>query len=212
MALEIHRSAIQTSARPPAGPRLVPFVSEPLLAVLPIAPVGDQPHPPVPLVVVGHFDDPRAAACQPEARQACLDRFVLDRVVVFDPAAVPAPTPTPIPSPFPFDSPPAAPFAPARCSASGVGAAGPFSFVGWMPGEQIPGSMGVDYSGVVLYVAITRDAVPLGEWSDASPRWRPMGRMICIGREGESGAVQFDSVRGSTFRQLEDGSTTPPLP
>jgi len=212
LAVQVRRSANELRVLPPEGPFIVPFLDQALYQRLLMEPVGAQLHAPVPIVVTGHFDDPRAAACRPEARQGCLDRFVLDRVVDFDPGSVPDPTATPVPSRFPFDSPPPAPFVPARCSASGIGAAGPFSFVGWMPGEQIPGSMGVDYSGVTLFVAITRDAVPLGEWSDTSPRWRPMGRMICVGREGETDAVQFDSVRGSTYRQFEDGSTAPPLP
>lgn len=36
---------------------------------------------PVPVVLIGHFGDPRAAACPPELRQTCFDRFVAERVV-----------------------------------------------------------------------------------------------------------------------------------
>jgi hypothetical protein len=80
---------------PPAGAYLNPYVREELqhsLFSLPV--IDDQFYPPVPIVVIGHFDDPRAIACRPQARQGCLDRFVIDRIVSFDPGSVPAPTPT----------------------------------------------------------------------------------------------------------------------
>lgn len=32
---------------------------------------------PLPVVFVGHFDDPRAVGCQPDSRRSCLDRFVV---------------------------------------------------------------------------------------------------------------------------------------
>jgi hypothetical protein len=81
---------------PAAGPYLNPYVPEELqhsLFSLPV--IDDQRYPPVPIVVVGHFDDPRANECRPQARAACLDRFVIDRIVSFDPSSVPAPTATP---------------------------------------------------------------------------------------------------------------------
>jgi hypothetical protein len=211
-ALTIVRSANETSAHGPAGPVLVPYVSDAQWSLLNLAPVGDQPHSPVPIVVTGHFDDPRAALCRPEAHQACLDRYVIDTIVVFDPASVGDPTPVPTGTPFPFDSPPPAPFSAERCRANETDPLPAFSFVGWMPGDQIESGIGVDYSGVTLYVAITRDAVPLGIWSDTDPRWRPMGRLICIGREGEPDGLGFDHVPGTDYRQLEDGSTAPPIP
>ena len=39
---------------------------------------------PLPVVFVGHFDDIRAAGCQPENRQSCLDRFVVTVVAWVD--------------------------------------------------------------------------------------------------------------------------------
>jgi hypothetical protein len=38
---------------------------------------------PVPIVVIGHFDDPRADECRPVARQLCRDRLVVDRIAEF---------------------------------------------------------------------------------------------------------------------------------
>lgn len=35
---------------------------------------------PTPVVVIGHFDDPRASGCVPADRQLCLDRFVVTTV------------------------------------------------------------------------------------------------------------------------------------
>lgn len=95
------------------GPHLTPYMdgihgtSSPPPDV--VALFGSWRRPPVPIVVVGHFDDPRAADCRGEARQLCLDRFVIDRVAMFDPNSVPAPTPSPTATPFPFSDPPPTP-------------------------------------------------------------------------------------------------------
>lgn len=68
--------------------------------------------PPVPIVVVGHFDDPRADLCQASARQICLDRLVVDRIAYFNPGlarwppGIPTPEPTDPPAP-PTYAPPA---------------------------------------------------------------------------------------------------------
>ena len=35
---------------------------------------------PTPVVLIGHFDDPRAVGCQPENHQECSDRFVVTAV------------------------------------------------------------------------------------------------------------------------------------
>jgi len=37
--------------------------------------------PPLPILFVGHFNDPRAAQCRPVAQQRCLDRLVVERLV-----------------------------------------------------------------------------------------------------------------------------------
>ena len=39
---------------------------------------------PLPVVFIGHFDDIRAAGCQPENRPSCLDRFVVTVVAWVD--------------------------------------------------------------------------------------------------------------------------------
>ena len=84
--------------RPAAGPYLNPYIPEALLQPLVSLPiVGGQRYPPVPIVVVGHFDDPRAIRCRPQFRQTCLDRFVVDRIVLFNRDGVAPPTATPRP-------------------------------------------------------------------------------------------------------------------
>lgn len=91
------------------GLHLQPFVDMDLPGLARLFELKPQdslwPYPPTPVVLVGHFDDPRAADCQPEARQACLDRFVLDRVAFLNPRAatwrpdIPTPDPTDPPAP-----------------------------------------------------------------------------------------------------------------
>jgi len=59
--------------------------------------------PPVPIVVIGHFDDPRAALCLADSQQLCLDRLVVERVAYYNPGL--AHWPPGIPSPEPTDPP-----------------------------------------------------------------------------------------------------------
>ena len=75
------------------GPFLVPFFPEgvdlPGLFGLPI--VDGRRYPPVPIIVLGHFDDPRSEDCRPVARQRCRDRLVIDLIVQFEPGVLPTP-------------------------------------------------------------------------------------------------------------------------
>jgi hypothetical protein len=85
------------------GPHLTPYLPAGLEGAerLSLPMINGQWYPPVPIVVLGHFDDPRAVDCRPEARQLCRDRLVIDRIVEFDPGAVPTPGVTAPPTPFP---------------------------------------------------------------------------------------------------------------
>lgn len=199
-----------------AGPVLTPWVPGPLLEQLLLAPVNGQPFPPVPIVVIGHLDDPRAADCRPEARRACLDRFVVDEIVEFGVAAVPTPGVTPMPTPFPFDSAPPAPFSAEQCHPPGTDEPVEFSFFGWIDGADVDLTSGRGFAGETLYVAIARDVVPLGDWYTpygATGESRPMGRLVCLATERDlPGIVQFDSLAGTAFRTQRDGSTIPPSP
>lgn len=156
------------------GPALTPFVEEALTERLFDLPnINGQPYLPVPIVVVGHFDDPRAADCRPESRQRCRDRLVLDEIVEFRPEAVPTPGITPSPTPFPFADPPPAPFTKADCF-GGI----PYSFIGW-------GSMsdyGIDLgSEEPVFIMVTRDEV---RFLGSVARW------VCWAHEGASGVAK----------------------
>jgi hypothetical protein len=92
-----------------AGPHLYPAFSpsagsHPELYNLPV--INGQQYPPVPIVIVGHFNDAGSSLCLPDVRQTCLDRLVIDRIVSFDPGLVP--TPGVSPTPLPVDTAPAA--------------------------------------------------------------------------------------------------------
>jgi hypothetical protein len=156
------------------GPKLTPFVSEALAQRLFTLPsINGQPYPPVPIVVIGHFDDPRAADCQPEARQLCRDRLVIDRIVEFEPGAVPTPGVTPSPSPFPFDDPPAAPFTTEQCAGDIA-----YSFIGW--GYLADHGSDID-PGRVQFMMVFEDA------DTGATR-------ICFANEWEEGSVTTVTV------------------
>jgi len=67
------------TTRPPVGPALNPDLDSVDRSWIP-AHTGPGPIELVDVVMVGHFDDPRAASCPKNARQACRDRFVVDQV------------------------------------------------------------------------------------------------------------------------------------
>jgi hypothetical protein len=163
---------------PHEGPALTPYVEEALAQRLFTLPyVNGQYFHPVPIVVVGHFDDPRADLCQPEARERCRDRFVIDQVVEFDPHAVPTPGVTPSPSPFPFDDPPPAPFTAKECLGDV-----PYSFVGWGRLSDYDLDIGTDD---VLYLMVTRGQEELSGH---------MARWICYAHEWERGIISFATI------------------
>jgi hypothetical protein len=71
-----------------AGPHLTPYVDDAIREVLSNSPrIRDDDRfatvTPVPVVVIGHFDDARAADCRPGAAALCRDRLVIDRLVSF---------------------------------------------------------------------------------------------------------------------------------
>ena len=196
---------------PATGPLLTPWIPNedwvvPLVTLLP---VNGQPFPPVPIVVVGHLDDERAAECRPEQRQLCRDRFVIDGLVEFAPDAIPTPGVTPTPSPFPFDSPP--PLTLDRAGCASVAGSSEFSFVGWMSGEELSSLLQGDitFEGETLAVSITRDAVRLASREDSDGKhYKLMGRSVCFAHEGET-VVQLDAVKGSLYRLYDDGTAIP---
>jgi hypothetical protein len=191
----------------PTGPSLTPWIPDGIDAVLfglPI--VNDQKYTPVPIVVIGHIDDPRASECSADERQKCLDRFVIDEIVSFDPTSVPAPTPTPVPSPFPYDNPPPAPFAPSDCPGDTE-----YAFVGWKTMDEI--GMWFPESGQkneVVFVVITKHVIEVGNWlGEPGRRFRTMGQRVCFANEWERGGMTFTTVPGTKYREWDDGTHTP---
>lgn len=194
---------------PPRGPTLTPYVPRdlaglPELFSLPY--INGQRYPPVPIVVVGHFDDPLAAECQPKSRQLCLDRLVVDRIAIFDPGAVPTPGISPTPSPFPSPA-PSGLFDPTVCAGNV-----PYSLVGWTTTSEL--QLPFDREGHV-WAVVTRDPVLLGGdgWyadpNGSTGRYRPWARRICIGEEDDFGAISYGLVPGSGYWEWEDGHRTP---
>lgn len=62
----------------PAGPAIHPVFLGPDTSWA--RPFDGRDSVPTPVVFIGHFDDERAAGCQPQNRQRCLDRFVVTLV------------------------------------------------------------------------------------------------------------------------------------
>jgi hypothetical protein len=197
---------------PATGPALTPWIPDGIdarLFGLPI--VNGQQYTPVPIVVIGHIDDPRASECAADQRQVCLDRFVIDQLVSFDPTSVPAPTPTPLPTPFPYDNPPPAPFAASDCPGDTE-----YAFVGWKTMSEI--GMYFPDTGMkndVVFVVITKHVIQVGDWigdpNGPSGRFRTMGQRICFTEEWDSG-MTFTTVPGTAYREYVDGTRTPIAP
>ncbi len=90
------------------GPWLTPYLArdlDGLDALFGLPRSNGEQHAPVPIVVIGHFDDPLAGRCRPELRDGCLDRLVVERIAYFNPGAarwasdIPTIEPTPPPAP-----------------------------------------------------------------------------------------------------------------
>ncbi len=191
---------------PAAGPHLTPYVPKELTEPLFGLPLLDgQPFPPIPIELLGHFDDPAVKDCRPGAQSACADRFVLEKIVAFDVTGVPPPLATVSPTDFPFAYPPAAPFDVAECAGTG-----PYSFTGWTESSDLNLDEALP---PVVYAAVTRDVVVIGGWTEdpegSGQRFRTWGQRVCYAREGEAGSFTLSWVPGSAYREWEDGRRTP---
>jgi hypothetical protein len=197
----------EPSATLASGPNLTPWVASPQdhdrLWALPTA-----AWTPVPIVVVGHFDDPLSEKCRPEARQKCVDRFVIDRIVAFEPSAVPAPETAAPPTPFPLNDPPPPTFPEETCYPEAEK-----SFVGWVK----VGSLGIPLKPewgpeTFVYAMVTEDVVPIAEpsgaWieNDRIPghkiRW--WGRHVCFA-ERPGALLHGGNIIGTTYIEVDDG-------
>jgi hypothetical protein len=193
------------------GPHLTPWLAPGTegvdeLFTLPI--VNGQRFPPVPITVVGHFDDKRAVDCRPESVALCADRLVVSRIVEFLWQSVATPRPSQPPTPFPSPA-PAELFNP-KSSPLCAGDV-PYSFVGWTTTEEL--KLAFHRDGHV-WAAITADTVPLGgnDWTvdaETGRSFRVWGREICLATEAEPDVMLYGSVPGTTYREYEDGTTVP---
>ena len=190
---------------PAASAHLTPYVSEELFAAFFSYP-NQYDVPPVPIVVIGHFNDPRSADCHESRIQACRDRFVLDDVLVFDPASVPPATPAPTPTPFPSPHPPPM-FGKELCAGDVE-----YEFIGWTTTDQL--GIDIRYDGHI-FAMVTQDVLRLNDWTDdpagSGERYRAWGQRICysedayIGQEFNVVPMGFALVEGTGFREWEDG-------
>jgi hypothetical protein len=189
------------SSVPASGPHMTPYIPDDLDATL----LGTVTFttPPVPIVVVGHLDDPRAADCVPADHQLCFDRFVIDRLVSFDPGEAVAVTPTPRPTRFP-DPPPPAMFTAGACHGDI-----PYSFVGWTTAAKL--NAGIDMPGHV-YAMVTRDVIQLSPMvrdpQGSGHRYELFGRSVCASQEFAPGGIAFGIVAGSAYKLWDDGHRT----
>ena len=165
---------------PATGPAITPYIDNEELAqrLFTLPTIHGQPYPPVPIVVRGHVDDHRAADCQPDARDRCRDRLVIDEILEFDPNTVPTPAVTPPPSPFPFNDPPPPPFTKDQCSGDV-----PYSFIGW--GRLADLGIEIGDPNQVVYMMVTAGNVDLGDPGG------PRGRRVCFAAEWEHGSVTY---------------------
>jgi hypothetical protein len=197
---------------PGTGPALTPYVDQNVdraWELFSLPSINGQRYPPIPIVVLGHFDDPRAADCQSTARKLCRDRLVVDEIIHFDQLSVQPPAPTPSPTPFPVADPPPALFDTAAC-AEGK----PVEFEGW----KTLGSLGIDVGDpeATAYIVITRDPIVIGDWIDdpngSGHRFRTWGQRVCYGTEGEPGFIGYTAMPGTSYREWDDGRHEPITP
>jgi hypothetical protein len=167
-----------------------------------LAPVNGQLYPPVPIVIVGHFDDQRASACRELAREICADRLVVDDVPFFEPGAAVPPGETGAPTGSPPDQ--SGLFDPRVCAGDIK-----YSFAGWTSVKEL----GLDdRAGDRVWAVVSAEIVPLGnlEWVDAGAegRFRWWGQMVCFASQEHPGLVLRDQVPGTSFKEWDDGRHT----
>jgi hypothetical protein len=213
ITIEVSGLGRSTSVRA-EGPRLNPYVaSNDVWDRLRATPRPDWT--PVPIVVVGHFDDPDASECIPSVRQECLDRFVLDRIASFDPSSVPAPTPSATPTPFPVSDPPPPPLGDGGWDGACHGDA-PKSFIGWTRLGDLDIKLRGEWDpDTYVYALVTADVVPIGDptvsdedtWHESLDypghqiRW--WGRRVCFAESPWT--LNSRSIIGTTFIEVDDG-------
>lgn len=190
------------------GPHLTPFLSDDAATLAytshPLV-INGQLFPPFPVLIVGHFNDPRAADCAPPALELCRDRFVIDRIVEWDWQSVATPGVTPSPTPFPSPPPPGL-FAPSDCPLIGNA---PYSFLGWTTTKEL--GIPAQREGHI-WAVVARDPVQsFPDWIDGKNghRYLQFARVICFRAEWDvTGGMELSFVSGSRERHWDDGLIT----
>jgi hypothetical protein len=191
-------------AVPATGPSLTPhFDNELIRGDVVFASQFGLELPPLPIVVRGHFDDPRVSDCRPEARQLCLDRLVVDRVVLFDIEAAWAATPPLVPATGADGVERPAPFGPGDCPQ----VADP-GFVGW----TVPAAIGVPDEAGLVWVMVSRvDEVVFGDWADdpagSGRQVRMLAKQMCAARASDE-LVTRGPLPTSIYLEWSDGTFT----
>jgi hypothetical protein len=202
MAWTITSNGVETTSARTSGPLLEPYVPSDLRTRLdPTVPIG-----PVPVVVAGHFNDPGAATCVPDVREECRKRFVIESILVYDPASAPTPPPSPSPTPIPAPA-PSGLFDATQCAGDV-----PYSFVGWTTADTL--NIPMDFQGHA-WAVVTKDVVSLGEWgADPNVSGRhfnlPMGRRVCLAFDIDAGGggMTMSVIDGTAYRLWDDGRRT----
>lgn len=212
---------------PTDGPALTPLLPAGLptpglgRSLIGLTDAAGDPHPPVSVTVVGRFDDPRAATCPAELRQACRDRFVIDEIIWAEVSAGPRPTPDPSATAPAPDAPPPAAYpdlvelcrAPRGALEPGDPARLDIVESGWLPFGSLdvqPGSIELmaPVAPAWVYVAVTEPDVPLGDRrpdpAGSALTFRYIGQAVCIGWDGMSGMFH-STVPGTTYELWSDG-------
>ena len=194
---------------PAVSAHLTPFVPKDFESTL-FGGLMQLEFPPVPIVVKGHFDDPRAAECHKSRVQNCRERLVLDEILAWDSLSVPPATPPPTPTPFPSPA-PAALFGPEMCAGDVE-----YSFVGWTTTAEL--NMGFERPGHV-FAMVTRDVIPIGDWIEdpngSGQQFRWWGQRVCLSEDIYVGQAfnevpfGFDAANGTGFKEWEDGRHEP---
>jgi hypothetical protein len=204
LTLDAHGMGVSTATGPHLTPEFDPDDRK-VVALLTLPLINGQRYPPVPILVVGHFGDPSAEECPPEARPACRDRFFIDRIVDFDPGAAATPAMTPPPTPFPSPWPPGL-FEAGECAGNV-----PYAFVGWTTFEEL----GIKLPGYGhIWAVVSRETADRsgGEWSEhvSGHRYRHWARVVCYRPEWmDSGVMGYVSLPGTEEIHWEDGVVTP---
>jgi hypothetical protein len=171
----------------------------------------NRPFPPVPIIARGHFDDPRAQDCRPEARDLCRNRFVIEEVIDFEPRVLPPPSPVADPTPF-LSPPPPPPLDADDCFVDESDVASS----GWTSADEI--GLRLAYTGHIY--AIVTEPLAITDWlidPTSGERYKVWSQWACYQEDYYIGtgvtAISGRPLGPSMYWEYEDGGRVDkPLP